>query len=753
MVKVREVHSFNEDGSVDIQVWLECIQAHIELKDTDEILAACELSWQLEQKAIAVPNTWATGGSSYRTGLEMAEILAELHLDQETIVAAILYRAVRESKLSLDKLEQQFGPNIAKLIEGVSRMAAISETETAGKPVFGQSDGQLENVRKMLVALVDDVRVALIKLAERTCAIRAVKDASEEKRQKVAREVFDVYAPLAHRLGIGHMKWELEDLSFRYLEPENYTKIAQLLDERRIDREKFVNSIIEELRNALNAAGIKAEFTGRAKHIYSIWRKMQSKGIDFSQVYDARAVRVLVPTIRDCYTTFGIVNNLWQFIPHEFDDYIATPKENGYQSLHTAVIGPDSKVFEIQIRTFEMDEEAELGVCSHWRYKTDGKKVGADDSYEGKIAWLRQVLDWHEEMGRQGGFVEQLRSDGEVQDRVYVFTPDGHVVDLMQGATPLDFAYYVHTEVGHSCRGAKVNGCIVPLNYVLQTGDRVEVLTAENGAPSRVWLASSLAYVKTPRTRAKIVHWFNKQNKDQNIQYGRSLLENEFSRLALSNISYQELAEKIDCQSEDELFAAVGAGDIRSSTVIEAAQEVLQTFAEGTSAQQGELDGLSIQAPQSAENPFNIIGTGNLKTQMALCCQPVQGNPIVGQITPEQEVIIHRQDCSQALQLISDEDVGFIEINWGREQEKTALVDISILAYNRAGLLRDVSAVLAFDNIDVLEVNTKTDKSSSKATMKLKIEISSLQLLSRVLIKINQVNNVIDVRRDRSASN
>ncbi|MDP1930340.1 MAG: HD domain-containing protein, partial [Gammaproteobacteria bacterium] len=428
MVHVREKHTFNPDGSIRFDEWLAGLQANGRLDNPEKIQRACELSFQAEQKAIAAHNTWSSRSSSYITGLEMAEILVELHLDSEAVIASILYRAVRESRMTLEYLSAEFGSGVAKLVEGVLRMAAINETDTSRKRVLGQSEDQVENVRKMLLALIDDVRVALIKLAERTCALRAVKEAPEEKRLRVAREVFEIYVPLAHRLGIGQLKWELEDLSFRYLQEENYKRIAALLDERRVDRERFVSEVIDELRRQLDRANIDAEVTGRAKNIYSIWRKMQAKKLDFSQIFDIRAVRILVPDIRDCYATLGIVHNLWRVIPNEFDDYIATPKENGYQSLHTAVIGPDKKVFEIQIRTFAMDEDAELGVCAHWRYKEGIKDPGYKDSFDDKIAWLRQLLAWHDEMGMVGGLAEQLRSDSTTPDRVYVFTPEGHVV-------------------------------------------------------------------------------------------------------------------------------------------------------------------------------------------------------------------------------------------------------------------------------------------------------------------------------------
>ena len=469
MVQVRAHQPINDDGSINLEAWLTHVLSVDPALEHDALLEACEFAREAEQQANAAQNLWSEGASSFRAGLEIAEILADLKLDQDSLVAAVIYRGVREGKVTLAAVHQRFGAVVAKLVDGVLRMAAISASLNPRDSLVLGSQAQVENLRKMLVAMVDDVRVALIKLAERTCAIRAVKHADDEKRQRVAREVFDIYAPLAHRLGIGHIKWELEDLSFRYLEPEQYKQIAKLLHERRLDREQYINEVMSHLRLELEATGVKADISGRAKHIYSIWRKMQKKGLQFSQIYDVRAVRVLVPEMRDCYTALGIVHTLWRHIPKEFDDYIANPKENGYRSLHTAVLGPGGKVLEVQIRTHAMHEEAELGVCAHWRYKGTDVKSGSNH-YEEKISWLRQVLEWHEELGDIGGLAEQLRVDIE-PDRVYVFTPDGHAIDLPKGATPLDFAYRVHTEIGHNCRGAKINGRIVPLTYSLQTGE------------------------------------------------------------------------------------------------------------------------------------------------------------------------------------------------------------------------------------------------------------------------------------------
>ncbi|WP_068828633.1 GTP diphosphokinase [Pseudomonas sp. BMS12] len=750
MVQVRAHQPINLDGSINLEAWLDHTLSVDPALDREALKAACEFAREVEQQANAAQNLWTEGNSSFQTGLEIAEILADLKLDQDSLVAAVIYRAVREGKTTLKAVQDKFGPVVAKLVDGVLRMAAISASLNPRDSLVLGSQAQVENLRKMLVAMVDDVRVALIKLAERTCAIRAVKEADDEKRHRVAREVFDIYAPLAHRLGIGHIKWELEDLSFRYLEPEQYKQIAKLLHERRLDREQYIAEVMNQLRNELTATGIKADISGRAKHIYSIWRKMQRKGLQFSQIYDVRAVRVLVPEVRDCYTALGIVHSLWRHIPKEFDDYIANPKENGYRSLHTAVIGPDGKVLEVQIRTQTMHEEAELGVCAHWKYKgTDVK--GGSDHYEEKMAWLRQVLEWHEELGDIGGLAEQLRVDIE-PDRVYVFTPDGHAIDLPKNATPLDFAYRVHTQIGHNCRGAKVNGRIVPLTYSLQTGEQVEIITSKQGAPSRDWLNPNLGYITTSRARAKIVHWFKLQDREQNVAAGKAMLERDLSRLALASVDFAKLAEKCNLKTAEDMYAALGAGDLRLAHAVNLAQQ--QVEPERGNEQ---LELIPRRGPSNTPRPgrrgdVQIDGVGNLLTQIAGCCQPLPGDPIVGYITLGRGVSIHRQDCASVLQLAGREPERIIQVSWGPVPVQTYPVDVVIKAYDRSGLLRDVSQVMLNERINVLAVNTRSNKEDNTASMLLTIEIPGLDALARLLARISQLPNIIEVRRSRSSS-
>ena len=747
MVKVREDQPLTESGKVDIQQWLTRLQEDVRLREPERLQEACELAEQLDREAPRTHRVWLSPGSSFRMGLEMADILADLKLDQPALEAAVLYRAVREGLLSLEAVTKRFGDEVAKLIDGVLQMAAISYPLA---PNHGMSQhNQQENLRKMLVNMVGDVRVALIKIAERTCALRQVKDAPREKCLQVAREVADIYAPLAHRLGIGQINWELEDLSFRYLHEDEYKAIAKLLAEKRLDRDRYIHDVVETLKSLMEAQHIhRYDVSGRAKHIYSIWRKMKRKRIDFSQVHDVRAVRILVPEVTDCYTVLGIVHSRWHHVPNEFDDYIANPKKNGYQSLHTAVLGPENKVLEIQIRTFAMHDEAELGVCAHWRYK--GHDTNAKSrSYEEKIAWLRQVLEWQDEVGGFGDLREGLSSD-VAPDRIYVFTPDGHVIDLPRIATPIDFAYRVHTEIGHLCRGAKVNGRIVPLTYKLKTGQQIEILTATKGGPSRDWLNPSLGYVRTSRARAKIQAWFKHQARDQNLDEGRTLFEREMRRLDVEGLDLAKLAKAVNYQNADDMYAALGAGDLRIGQVLHQAQQLF-----GETDDQEQLDRLLAkprrQPSKATQSDITVLGVGNLKTSMANCCRPVPGEPIVGFITQGRGVTVHRQDCTNILQLRMEEPQRIIEVEWGERAHTRYPVTIEIQAWDRSGLLRDVTGLLGNEKVNVLAVNTLTDTDECIARLRITLEVDGLESLGRLFSRIQQLPNVTEVRRLRNA--
>jgi GTP pyrophosphokinase len=738
MVQVRDQSHLGPDGDIDLGQWLAGLPiAHSEI-ETSRLLAACEMAQGALHARGTDSGDWALDSNCFFAGLDTALILAELQVGTECLLAGILYRAVREQRITSERVAEAFGAGVAQLIEGVSRMAAIGELRSSSdQPVLGQAQGQKDNIRKMLIALVDDVRVALIKLAERTCAIRAVKN-DDQRRLPVAREVFDVYAPLAHRLGIGQLKWELEDLSFRYIYGDAYRKIARLLDGKRVERDHFIGQVTDELSRVLSDAGLEVEIEGRAKHIYSIWRKMQRKGIGFSQVYDIRAVRILVPEMKDCYATLGLVHGLWHNIPNEFDDYIANPKENGYRSLHTAVVGPEGKVLEIQIRTRQMHEEAELGVCAHWRYKGTDAAARSASTYEEKIAWLRQVLDWHEETGDVGDVAEQF-SFQMAQDRVYVFTPQGDVVNLAHGATPLDFAYHVHTEVGHRCRGAKVNGSIVPLIYTLSTGERVEILTSKDGSPKRDWLQQGLGYLRTSRARAKVQHWFKAQSREDNVDAGRHLLEREFKRLALTSVDFQRIARKVQQTSVEDMYAAVGSGDLASAQVLNAAQGLVENRGPQ----------LKLARPGSGvhRDQVQVRGVGNLMSHLAGCCKPLPGDAITGFITQARGVSIHRADCGRVVRLMEAAPERIIEVEWGLSPRDNYAVDVAIEAYDRQGLLRDITGLFANARINVLTISTQTNKNRNTATMRLRVEVPNLGSLSKLLERINRLKNVVSAAR------
>ncbi len=681
--------------------------------------------------------TRASGEPYVQHALAVAHILAELGLDPETLVAAILHDVVEDTGITLDDLKREFGPRIAVLVDGVTKMKVIQvfrgDTSSAHR-----EQAQAESLRKMLLAMAEDVRVVLIKLADRLHNMRTLAALPADKQQRIARETMDIYAPLANRLGIWQVKWELEDLSLRYIEPEAYRQIAGWLAEKRVDREAYIVRFVEMLAQELKQSGIAAEVTGRVKHIYSIWRKMQRKGKDFGEIFDVRAVRVLVNDVRDCYAALGVVHSLWQHIPGEFDDYIATPKENNNRSIHTAVIGPQGKNVEVQIRSHDMHNQSELGVAAHWRYKEGAKH---DKGFDDKIAWLRSLLEWKDEIAGAAEFVDQFRSE-VFSERVYVFTPKGNIVDLQAGATPLDFAYHIHTDVGHRCRGAKVNGHMVPLVYALKTGDRVEVLTVKEGGPSRDWLSPHLGYLHTSKARSKVQSWFNQQNVESNVAAGRQTLEREFQRLGLNDVNYEKLAARFHHDKVDDFLAALGRGEIKPAQILAAVQELVEPAFRETRP-------VFVPRARGARKPagVSIRGVGNLLTRMAKCCNPVPGDAIVGFITHGQGIAIHRRDCPNALRHHNENEERLIEVEWGTDSAQTYPVEVEVLAHERAGLLRDITGLFANEKINVIAVNTQTDKGQYVARMTFTLEIPNVETLSRVLALLDQIPNVMDVRR------
>jgi len=730
----------SDDGGIlirDSGQWLEQISAGRSDDEMAVIKQACTLAEQAH-----IGQTRISGEPYFQHSLAVADILAELRLDHETLAAALLHDVAEDTDITSEQIREQFGENIANLVDGVTKMQLIDIFQ-GGTDKSKKERAQAETLRKMLLAMAEDIRVVLIKLADRTHNMRTLSSLRADKQQRIARETLDIYAPLANRLGIWQVKWELEDLSLRYLDPALYKKIARMLDERRVDRENYIKQFMQILETALAKEGLKTEIRGRPKHIYSIWRKMEQKHIDYHQLYDVRGVRILVDKISDCYTALGIVHSQWQYIPGEFDDYIATPKENNYQSIHTAVIGPSGKIVEIQIRTHDMHRHNELGVAAHWRYKEGSE---SNRRFDEKISWLRQLLEWQDDVADASDFVDQVKRD-VLEDRIYVFTPKGNVIDLPRGATPLDFAYYIHTEVGNRCRGAKVNSKMVPLTYQLQTGQQAEVITVKNGEPSRDWLNPHLGYLNTSRARSKAQHWFRQLDYDDNVIAGRQILERELRRVGHSNIRYETLADKLGFRNSDDLFAAIAHNEVKSTRYLNIIQEMTQP-------QRTEEEALlplkrPQQSPADAGKGIMVQGVGDLMTHMARCCNPVPGDNIAGYITRGKGVSIHREDCPNMLRYGEQAPERTVEVNWGDEKnEQEYPVDVVITAFDRQGLLRDITSILANEKINLIAANTLSDSRGSLARMRLTIEIGDLNRLSRVLGKIAQLQNVTDVARE-----
>jgi len=731
----------------DIQAWVASLSLHYTPPEVEVIRHACECVQPLYAGSIE-----ATGTPLLQHALGTAAILAGMNMDYEAIVAAILHAVPEHQENWMEKLATDFGANIVVLVLGISRMEQIQEfSETHGLHKPGKNRGdqvqQIESLRKMLLAMVEDIRVVLIKLAERTQTMRSLSGASEENQKIIARETQGIFAPLANRLGVWQLKWELEDLALRYLEPELYKKIAKLLDERRLDREQYIADVLAQLKKELSDAGIKAEVTGRSKHINSIINKMKRKEIDFSELYDVRAVRILVEDLQDCYTALGLVHNLWQPIPSEFDDYIAHPKSNDYRSLHTAVVGPRNLALEVQIRTFEMHHHSELGVAAHWRYKEVGQKGGSkpDVKFDQKIAWLRQILEWKEDVSDSGDMVEQFKSE-LFQDQVYVLTPQGKVIDLPCGSTPVDFAYILHTDLGHRTRGAKVDGKMVPLNYKLQNGQRVEILATKQGAPSRDWLNPTLGYLQSSRARAKVKHWFKHQNLEENIAQGRVQMERELHRLGVTAVNQEKIAQRLHFNKLEDLLAALGRGDATTHQIAAAIQEMMpakiqQVIKPQITKHQGTKPASSKVSPSG----ITVEGVGNLLTKMGKCCKPAPPDAIMGYVTRDRGVTIHRKGCSTMLRMPESRNDRVLNAQWGSKQGSYFSVDIEVIAYDRQGLLRDISDLFAKEKINVTRVNTLSKH--NQANMQFSIEISNLEQLSKLLALLHQVPNVVSARR------
>ena len=630
--------------------------------EVDAIRNACELAGPLYAGHVEL-----TGAPLLQHALGAADILAGMNMDHETITAAILHAVPEYLDDWQEKIEQGFGTNVKMLVEGISRMEQIqqfSEMPGQEKKNKGETTQQIESLRKMLLAMVEDIRVVLIKLAERTQTLRHLSGASKEQQILIAQQTRSLFAPLANRLGVWQLKWELEDLSVRYLEPELYKKVAKLLDERRVDREQYISAVVAKLRQVLGQAGIPAEVTGRPKHIYSIINKMKHKHLDFSELYDVRALRILIDDdkvdgIRACYTALSLVHELWPPIESEFDDYIAHPKSNNYRSLHTAVIGPRGLALEVQIRTREMHQHSELGVAAHWRYK---EGVKSDTRFDEKIAWLRQILEWKEDLANKGDLQEQFKNE-LFHDQVYVLTPQGKVIAMPKGATPVEFAYMLHTDLGHRTRGAKVDGAIVPLNYKLQNGQRVEILTVKQGGPSRDWINPLLGFLQSPRIRAKVRAWFKNQNFDESVAQGRTQLDRDLHRLGITSINQEKLAQRLHFNKLEDFLAAIGRNEVTQRRIAVAIQEELP-------AKVIALAKPKVFKPateRSSQADITVGGVNNLMTRIAKCCNPAPGDAIVGYVTRDRGITIHREDCPFMLRLTESRRDRKLTAQWGEQ--------------------------------------------------------------------------------------
>jgi GTP diphosphokinase / guanosine-3',5'-bis(diphosphate) 3'-diphosphatase len=711
----------------------------------------------------------ASGEDYINHCIAVATILAEMHVPPEVIAAGLLHDTVEDTEITLHDLRRDFSDEIANLVDGVTKLTqlprvsrgdqhpeevsrdeeqrqlaerrGIPDPELAAEQMARSRKHDLmsETLRKTFIAMGDDVRVVLIKLADRLHNMRTLGYMPVSKRKRIAQETMDIFAPLANRLGIWQMKWELEDLAFRYIEPEKYKEIATHLAEKRNDREREMEEITKKLQALSTEVGTKAEITGRPKHIYSIYKKMVRKGVQFNMIHDVRGVRILVPDVQACYSMLGVIHTHWRPIPGQFDDYIAVPKDNFYQSLHTAVVYDDGKTLEVQIRTPEMDQNAELGIAAHWRYK---EGVARDEAFERRILWFRSLMEWRQDIKDAGEFVAGLKSD-VFEDRVYVFTPKGDIIDLPAGSTPLDFAYHVHTDIGHRCRGAKVNGKLVSLDYQLKTGEQVEILTAKRGGPSRDWLNPNQGVIRTQRAKAKIRNWFVKQAREQNINQGRQLLDRELHRLGIVEINQEQLARSLENRSVEEMLIAIGTGDI---TMTRLDSQLLYEEEDDEGLKFGTRTGMDTEI--QSHDTIAVVGLKGLLTTIAKCCNPVPGDDIIGYITRGRGATVHRRDCPNILRLRERERL--VRVSWG-EPKRTYPVSVCVKAYDRDGLIRDITNLISNEGINMnqVQVGVTQKKKLNVAVFDLVLEVREIDQLMRVLTRIETLPNVLEAIRVR----
>ena len=755
MVALRDTH----EASFDFDSWAEKLNLPAEQKDKLQQCHAYVLQCMQKKMAQQSANQKQAAAKfdpkgSTNLSAEIISILMSLNMDLDSLMVAFLYPAYEAQALDLENVEETFGAGIKKLLLKVKDMEAIRFLQNLNSTK--STETQVDKVRRMLLSMVDDVRAVVIKLAERIAVIRAAKNADEDTKLSIAREIANIYAPLANRLGIGQLKWELEDLAFRFLHNDYYREIAHDLGEKRVERERYIEQFVTNLSSLLEQNGIHgAEVYGRPKHIYSIWRKMQRKHLPFSELYDVRAVRVIVEKIEDCYAALSIVHSNFSHIDKEFDDYIANPKPNGYQSIHTVVYGPGHKVVEIQFRTKAMHQMAELGVAAHWKYKEGG---GLGSGVEQRINWLRKLLAWRDDMVESGALLDEFRKQ-VFEDRVYVFTPRGEVIDLPTGATPLDFAYQVHTMVGHRCIGAKVDGRIVPYTYKLKTGEQVEIITQKEPNPSRDWINADNGYLKTSRARSKVINWFRKVDYDKNVQAGDDILEREVARHGIGLNKDQvasflkEKLSRFNVKTVNDIYAGIGAGDIKINQVI--------SFLEERVFKQNDHKELELHSLISEKTNQQLLarhnnkkgrivvdGLGNMMTHIAKCCQPIPGDDIIGFITQGRGISIHKANCPQLRGLMKKNPERVVSSQWGDDATADGFtVTIKVVASDYSGLLRDVTTVIANEKINVLGVRSHTDRQKDLSIIDIDLMIVNLPALNRVLTKLNEIKQVRSAAR------
>ncbi|EPR7136713.1 GTP diphosphokinase [Vibrio vulnificus] len=739
MVAVRSAH-LNQNEQFELESWVASLKQDAGVsKRLIEVYRHCQTILQGHEYAELL--LWR--------GREMIEILVTLSMDKATLVAAQLFPLVSSGAFAREPLEEHYSKEIIKLIDGVDEMAAIGQLNITLEG--SAASAQVDNVRRMLLAMVDDFRCVVIKLAERICNLIEVKKAPDEVRRAAAKECANIYAPLANRLGIGQLKWEIEDYAFRYQQPDTYKQIAKQLSERRIVREQYIKDFVDDLSEEMKECGINAEVSGRPKHIYSIWRKMQKKSLAFDELFDVRAVRIIADKLQDCYAALGVVHTKYKHLPSEFDDYVANPKPNGYQSIHTVVLGPEGKTIEIQIRTKQMHEDSELGVAAHWKYK-EGSSSGRS-GYDEKITWLRKLLDWQEEMSDSGEMLDELRSQ-VFDDRVYAFTPRGDVVDLPMGATPLDFAYHIHSEVGHRCIGAKVAGRIVPFTHKLNMGDQVEIITQKEPNPSRDWLNPSLGFVTSGRARAKINAWFRKQSREKNLEAGREILENELAKIGATLKDAEQYAVKrFNVKSADELYVGVGSGDLRINQILNHINALVNKPTAEEEDRQA-LERLQEAGNKAAGSPTRprkdavvVQGVDNLMSHLARCCQPIPGDEICGYITQGRGISVHRADCEQLEELRHHAPERIIDTVWGSDVVGSYMLTVRVEAMERSGLLKDITTMLANEKIKIISMKSRLDYRTHLNVMDFELEVTNIEVLTRIMKRVEQIKDVMLVKR------